>query len=510
MIAEVMMMNKTNMLSLNSSMIHQQHHHHHRRRPLSHYHGVSVFPTKSSSIFSSGMRFPSLQHKSLSLKSSSSTSSSLNSDFHGHRFLVQELEGIPKKGNIQYCSFSLNAQMKTGIIGETQKWWEKGLQPNMKEVKGAQDLVESLFNAGDTLVVVDFFSPGCGGCKALHPKICQLAEMNPEVQFLQVNYEEHKSMCYSLNVRVLPFFRFYRGAHGRLCSFSCTNATEPHALGCPLSLHMNFVSETMLNGDFFCWKLFSNWNDPWIKKFKDALAKHSQNYCSLGPPKGLEKKELIALAANKDLSFNYTPKPEQPSPVPPTLEEILAETAQTPPSHSEAEPSVSPPLPLPLPLPLATGSNTAKGTEDKTLVASGSRLRRMRMASHIKKFKDALAKHSQNCCSLGPPKGLEKKELIALAANKDLSFNYTPKPEQPTPVPPTPEEILAETAPTLPSHSEAEPSVSPPLPLPLATSSNAAKGIEDKTLVASGRRLRRMRTFFSRAMHCLAISSCTD
>ena len=45
------------------------------------------------------------------------------------------------------------------------------------------------------------------------------------MQFLQVNYEEHKSMCYSLGVHVLPFFRFYRGAHGRVCSFSCTNAT---------------------------------------------------------------------------------------------------------------------------------------------------------------------------------------------------------------------------------------------------------------------------------------------
>lgn len=56
-------------------------------------------------------------------------------------------------------------------------------------------------------------------------QICQLAEMNPDVQFLHVNYEEHKSMCYSLNVHVLPFFRFYRGAEGRLCSFSCTNAT---------------------------------------------------------------------------------------------------------------------------------------------------------------------------------------------------------------------------------------------------------------------------------------------
>ncbi|GAB2293158.1 hypothetical protein Dimus_027366 [Dionaea muscipula] len=137
----------------------------------------------------------------------------------------------------------------------------------MKEITSAQDLVDSLLNAGDKLAVVDFFSPGCGGCKALHPKVCQLAEMNPDVQFLQVNYEEHKSMCYSLHVHVLPFFRFYRGAEGRVCSFSCTNVT--------------------------------------ISKFKNALAKHSTPRCPLDPPKGLEEKELLALVANMDLSFTY-------------------------------------------------------------------------------------------------------------------------------------------------------------------------------------------------------------
>jgi len=41
----------------------------------------------------------------------------------------------------------------------------------MREVSSAQDLVNSLLNAGDKLVIVDFFSPGCGGCKALHPKV---------------------------------------------------------------------------------------------------------------------------------------------------------------------------------------------------------------------------------------------------------------------------------------------------------------------------------------------------
>ncbi|KAE8699197.1 Thioredoxin-like 1-1 [Hibiscus syriacus] len=194
----------------------------------------------------------------------------LRSDFKGQRVVFLEKKSVIDR---RLRQVPIKGQMQTGLIGKTQKWWEKGVQPNMKEVKSAQDLVASLLNAGDKLVIVDFFSPACGGCKALHPKICQLAEMNTDVQFLQVNYEEHKSMCYSLNVHVLPFFRFYRRAQGRLCSFSCTNAT--------------------------------------IKKFKDALAKHKPDRCSLAPTKGLDEKELVALAANKDLSFNYTPNPVQ-------------------------------------------------------------------------------------------------------------------------------------------------------------------------------------------------------
>ncbi|KAL8547209.1 hypothetical protein ACS0TY_006792 [Phlomoides rotata] len=121
---------------------------------------------------------------------------------------------------------------------KTAKWWEKSLQPNMIEINSAQEFAEYLLNSGDKLVIVDFYSPGCGGCKALHPKICQLAESNPDAIFLTVNYEEHKAMCYALHVHVLPFFRFYRGAHGRVCSFSCTNATvrsiTPRSISQPL------------------------------------------------------------------------------------------------------------------------------------------------------------------------------------------------------------------------------------------------------------------------------------
>ncbi|CAN0829596.1 Thioredoxin-like 1-1, chloroplastic [Linum grandiflorum] len=224
--------------------------------------------------------------------------------FYGKRVVVQGSESRGRRSHLRRASI----RAQSGRIGNAQRWWEKGLQPNMKEVTSAQDLVDSLLNAGDKLVIVDFFSPGCGGCKALHPKICQIAEANPEVQFLHVNYEEHKSMCYSLNVHVLPFFRFYRGSQGRLCSFSCTNAT--------------------------------------IKKFRDALAKHSPDRCSLGPVKGLEEKELVALAANKDLNFNTQkkvhPKPAVSLPPPPL-------------PSSPSRPLPSSPLPV----------------EEKTLVPSG-------------------------------------------------------------------------------------------------------------------------------------------
>lgn len=158
--------------------------------------------------------------------------------------------------------FYIHAQTKM-IVSRAMKWWDKNLKPNMVDIHSAQELVDSLKNAGDRLVIIDFYSPGCGGCRALHPKTCQLAESYPDAIFLKVNYEELNTMCHSLNIHVLPFFRFYRGAEGRLCSFSCTNAT--------------------------------------IKKFKDALRKHGADRCSLGPAKGLDESELIKLASVGEL-----------------------------------------------------------------------------------------------------------------------------------------------------------------------------------------------------------------
>ncbi|PIA62780.1 hypothetical protein AQUCO_00200653v1 [Aquilegia coerulea] len=190
----------------------------------------------------------------------------LKNEFKGRQIVVSDQfsNGDWKlKGS---AKFPVKAQGSL-CVSKALRWWDKTLQPNMVEIKSAPELVDTLVNAGDKLVIIDFYSPGCGGCKALHPKICQFAESNPNALFLKVNYEELKPMCYSLNIHVLPFFRFYRGAEGRVCSFSCTNAT--------------------------------------VKKFRDALAKHGNERCSLGPAKGLEESELLKLASNGEIALDF-------------------------------------------------------------------------------------------------------------------------------------------------------------------------------------------------------------
>ncbi|XP_075663553.1 thioredoxin-like 1-2, chloroplastic [Castanea sativa] len=194
----------------------------------------------------------------------------LGVEFMGKPLAVSDQKGLRDWNLKPPSNFSPHAQASI-CVSRSLRWWEKTLKPNMVEIHSANELVDSLLNAGDRLVIVDFYSPGCGGCKTLHPKICQLAELNPNAIILKVNHDELKAMCHSLRVHVLPFFRFYRGAEGRLCSFSCTNAT--------------------------------------IKKFKDALAKYGTERCSLGPAKGLDESELMNLASIGQISKGLLPLP---------------------------------------------------------------------------------------------------------------------------------------------------------------------------------------------------------
>ncbi|KAL8141916.1 hypothetical protein V2J09_014948 [Rumex salicifolius] len=182
-------------------------------------------------------------------------------------------------------------------VSTAMRWWEKTLMPNMIEIQSAQELVDTLKNAGDRLVIVDFYSPACGACKALHPKMCQLAETNPGAIFLKVNHEELKNMCHALHIHVLPFFRFYKGSQGQVRSFSCTIST--------------------------------------IKKFKDAMAKHSSEQQSdlvFGPAKGLSESELLNLASVGEISLNGRQETQLPLSVgkKKEMENLFIEAIQNP------------------------------------------------------------------------------------------------------------------------------------------------------------------------------------
>ncbi|XP_004513104.1 thioredoxin-like 2, chloroplastic [Cicer arietinum] len=148
-------------------------------------------------------------------------------------------------------------------ISETgqPKWWEKNA-PNMIDIHSTQEFLNALSQAGDRLVIVDFYGTWCASCRGLYPKLCRTAEEHPEILFLKVNFDENKPMCKSLNVKVLPYFHFYRGAEGQLESFSCSLAK--------------------------------------FQKIKDAIKTHNTARCSIGPPKGIGDLLLEPSSAPKD------------------------------------------------------------------------------------------------------------------------------------------------------------------------------------------------------------------
>ncbi|KAF7142481.1 hypothetical protein RHSIM_Rhsim05G0022300 [Rhododendron simsii] len=158
-----------------------------------------------------------------------------------------------------FDSFKVHA-----TVAETDqpKWWERNPGPNMIDIHSTQEFLSALSQAGERLVIVEFYGTWCASCRALFPKLCRTAEEHPEILFLKVNFDENKPMCKNLNVKVLPYFHFYRGADGQLEAFSCSLAK--------------------------------------FQKIKDAIITHNTDRCSIGPPKGVGDLSLETSSAPKD------------------------------------------------------------------------------------------------------------------------------------------------------------------------------------------------------------------
>lgn len=145
---------------------------------------------------------------------------------------------------------------------EQPKWWERNAGPNMIDIHSTQEFLNALSEAGESLVIVEFYGTWCASCRAIFPRLCRTAAEHPYILFLKVNFDENKPMCKSLNVKVLPYFQFYRGADGLLEAFSCSLAK--------------------------------------FQKIKDAIQTHNTARCSIGPPKGVA-----------DLNLESAPPPKE-------------------------------------------------------------------------------------------------------------------------------------------------------------------------------------------------------
>ena len=55
---------------------------------------------------------------------------------------------------------------------EQPKWWERNAGPNMIDIHSTQEILSALSQAGDRLVIVEFYGTWCASCRALFPKVC--------------------------------------------------------------------------------------------------------------------------------------------------------------------------------------------------------------------------------------------------------------------------------------------------------------------------------------------------
>ena len=79
----------------------------------------------------------------------------------------------------------------------------------MATVELTTDNFEQTVN-GNPIVIVDFWAPWCGPCRAFAPTFEKVSESHPDVVFAKVNTEDEQEIAAHFNIRSIPTLMAFR------------------------------------------------------------------------------------------------------------------------------------------------------------------------------------------------------------------------------------------------------------------------------------------------------------
>ncbi|XP_070168515.1 thioredoxin-2 [Polyergus mexicanus] len=85
-----------------------------------------------------------------------------------------------------------------------------GLEGEVVHIQNYDDLKSKLKEAGNSLVVIDFFAVWCGPCKMIGPLIEELSKEIQDVIFLKVDVDECEDIAAEYEITSMPTFIFIK------------------------------------------------------------------------------------------------------------------------------------------------------------------------------------------------------------------------------------------------------------------------------------------------------------